>query len=181
MKRIDTPLAGLFITLVLGLSACGGQNGDDTIDENPDVDVENDAGDTETDAGDSDPGDTDTGDTDGDTPDVRYSVSVTVEGAGSGTLTSDPAGLDCSESCDADLPAGEVTLSVELDEGSEFVEWAGDCSGSENPLTLSLSSPIACRAVLGLTPPRSSWTRSYGEGGTHEFRDLALVGDGSII
>ena len=64
-------------------------------------------------------------------PPVQHLLSVTVDGAGAGTVTSVPAGIacpgDCSESWD-------LTQSVELtptpDPGSYFIGWSGACTGS---------------------------------------------------
>jgi hypothetical protein len=53
-------------------------------------------------------------------------------GAGSGAVTSQVAGIECSDACQAELPAGaELTLSAEPDPGSAFAGWSGGgCSGS---------------------------------------------------
>ncbi len=64
-------------------------------------------------------------------PPIQHLLTVTVDGAGAGTVTSVPAGIacpgDCSESWD-------LTQSVELtptpDPGSYFIGWSGDCTGS---------------------------------------------------
>lgn len=56
-------------------------------------------------------------------------VTVTVEG--SGTVTSEPAGISCGATCTA-LFAGPVTLVAAAQAGSELVAWLGGaCSGSD--------------------------------------------------
>lgn len=70
-----------------------------------------------------------------------FLLSVVPTGAGSGTITSIPAGvygpdqIDCGDICNAAFPAGAtITVTATPDSGSQFGGWAGDCSGS-NPLT----------------------------------------------
>lgn len=68
-----------------------------------------------------------------------HSLAVTKTGAGAGTVTSEPAGIDCPPACAAEYNAGsEVVLSAEPAPGSAFAGWSGGCSGT---------SP--CHAVLG--------------------------------
>lgn len=70
-------------------------------------------------------------------PSVQRSLTVLGAGTGSGTVTSNPAGLDCtstagvtSGSCSADFDDGTaVTLTANPAAGSAFVAWSGDCTG----------------------------------------------------
>jgi hypothetical protein len=57
---------------------------------------------------------------------------VLKDGAGSGTITSDPAGIDCGGTCIAGFSAGTVvTLTAAADTGSSFTGWSGaGCSGT---------------------------------------------------
>jgi PKD domain/Divergent InlB B-repeat domain len=58
-------------------------------------------------------------------------LTVSKEGAGSGEVSSSPAGISCGASCRASLDAGtEVTLTATPDASSTFTGWAGDCSGT---------------------------------------------------
>ena len=51
-------------------------------------------------------------------------------GAGSGTVTSSPAGINCGSECIAKFEEGEeVTLTPSPESGSEFRGWSGACSG----------------------------------------------------
>ena len=46
-------------------------------------------------------------------------------------ITSSPAGIDCGSDCSAYYPLGTVvTLTVIVDQGFSFLEWAGDCTGA---------------------------------------------------
>lgn len=61
---------------------------------------------------------------------TRYSLSLTLAGTGSGSVTSSPAGIDCGSTCSAGFPDGtEVTLSASPATGSAFDGWGGACSG----------------------------------------------------
>ena len=63
---------------------------------------------------------------------VRPALTVTKDGTGTGTVSSDPPGIDCGTICSALFPEGSlVTLSATPDAGSVFTGWTGDCSGTD--------------------------------------------------
>jgi len=60
-----------------------------------------------------------------------YSLTVWKQGAGSGEVSSSPAGISCGYSCEASFTAGTaVTLTATPDASSIFTGWSGDCSGT---------------------------------------------------
>ena len=60
-----------------------------------------------------------------------YSVSVTKAGAGSGTVTSSPSGIDCGSACSASFNSGiSVTLNAVPAAGSTFAGWSNGCIGT---------------------------------------------------
>jgi len=62
---------------------------------------------------------------------ILFGVSVSKTGAGGGTITSSPAGIDCGATCTADFPAGSiVTLTPAADGTSIFAGWSGACTGT---------------------------------------------------
>ena len=62
----------------------------------------------------------------------RFTLSVLKDGGGDGTVTSDPAGIDCGLQCSADFFSGtQVALTATPASGSTFAGWSGGgCSGT---------------------------------------------------
>ena len=57
-------------------------------------------------------------------------LTVATAGAGSGTVTSSPAGINCGGNCTQNYSTGTaVDLTPDPDPGSSFDHWNGDCSG----------------------------------------------------
>lgn len=73
-------------------------------------------------------------------------LAVTKVGDGAGTVTSEPAGIDCGASCAARFVEGaEVALKAEPAAGSRFVGWSGACSGAGS-CSLEIGEAQAVRA-----------------------------------
>lgn len=78
---------------------------------------------------------------------IKYTLLVTRSGAGTGTITSVPAGIQCGADCSEDFDENTmVTLSATPASGSAFTGWSGGgCSGN-GPCTLTMSSAITVNA-----------------------------------
>jgi virginiamycin B lyase len=76
-----------------------------------------------------------------------YTLSVAPSGSGSGTVTSNPSGINCGMTCNASFYSGEqVTLTAVAATGSTFAGWSGGgCSGIL-PCTLAISANTAVSA-----------------------------------
>jgi endoglucanase len=84
---------------------------------------------------------------------TTFPLSVTKMGAGSGTVTSSPGGINCGSTCTSNFASGtSVTLSAAASSGSSFGGWSGSCSGTGN-------------CVLSMTAPRNV-TATFNTGGT---------------
>src|SRR5580700_12217896 len=65
------------------------------------------------------------------------SVQLTVQASGGGTITSNPAGINCGQTCTASFNSGtQVTLTATAPANSNFTSWGGACSGSKPTCTL---------------------------------------------
>jgi uncharacterized repeat protein (TIGR02543 family) len=71
---------------------------------------------------------------------VTYSLTVTKQGRGKGTVTSSPGGINCGRECEASFVGGtSVTLTATPWRGSTFVGWTGACTGAVTTCTVTLS------------------------------------------
>jgi List-Bact-rpt repeat protein len=77
-----------------------------------------------------------------DPPDTQARrAKLTVRLIGTGTVTSRPAGIRCTDDCDAEFVRGRrVSLTASAGSGSRFVGWGGDCRGTR-PCRLILDDP----------------------------------------
>ncbi len=81
-------------------------------------------------------------------------LTLSLGGAGSGTVTSDPSGLDCGSDCEASFQRdASVTLNALPDSGSLFSGWAGDCAGADPQISLIMDEPKACEALFAPVLP----------------------------
>lgn len=64
-------------------------------------------------------------------PSTTFALTLSKAGGGSGTVSSNPAGLNCGSTCSASFSSGaSVILSATPDAGSTFAGWSGACSGT---------------------------------------------------
>ncbi|GEM_PF-1011131 len=83
-----------------------------------------------------------------------YQLTVALAGAGTGRVTSVPAGIDCGTVCAGAFASGaSVTLAATPDPGMEFAGWGGACSGT-GPCVVTMSEPQSVTATfVDDTPP----------------------------
>lgn len=78
-----------------------------------------------------------------------YPLTVQQTGPGIGTVTSDPAGIDCGTTCDG-VPAYGTTVTLRAEAGptSEFAGWSGDCQGTAPTCEVTMTGPRTVAAVF---------------------------------
>lgn len=92
-------------------------------------------------------------------------VTVNKAGAGTGTVTSNPAGIDCRVTCNGQFPLGStVNLTAAPDPGSVFAGWSGDCAGT-GPCTLTQTATVTATFNIAPAPPAPSQAPGDGGGG----------------
>jgi len=81
---------------------------------------------------------------------TSHQLSVSRSGNGSGTVTSNPAGINCGTTCSAMFDAGaEVVLSAQTAQGSTFTGWSGACSGEyECRVTMNAVQSVTANFAL---------------------------------
>ncbi|MGM0438928.1 MAG: InlB B-repeat-containing protein [Patescibacteria group bacterium] len=90
----------------------------------------------------------------------KYDLNITKDGNGEGVILSNPAGINCGSQCRFEFTEGEkVILTAEEDSGSNFEEWTGACSGSDDcVLNLNKSEEVIAR--FDIRPKTSSRSSS---------------------
>jgi len=92
-------------------------------------------------------------------------ITVNKAGAGTGTVTSNPAGIDCRATCNGQYPLGStVNLTATPDSGSVFAGWSGDCAGT-GPCTLTQNATVTATFNIAPGPPAPSQVPSNSGGG----------------
>ncbi|HEV7608027.1 MAG TPA: GDSL-type esterase/lipase family protein [Steroidobacteraceae bacterium] len=80
-------------------------------------------------------------------------LAVTRAGTGTGTVTSNPAGINCGSTCNASFTNGtSVTLIAAAAGGSAFAGWSGACSGTGG-CTVSMTQARSVTAAFNLITP----------------------------
>lgn len=92
----------------------------------------------------------------------QRNLTITKAGAGGGTVTSSPTGIDCGSACTATYNQGRsVTLTATPSAGSSFTGWssssitaaATSCANSSPTCTVSVDSDTNVVATFDPTPP----------------------------
>jgi uncharacterized repeat protein (TIGR02543 family) len=91
-------------------------------------------------------------------------------GAGSGTVTSNPAGIVCGTACTQGYSVGiAVMLLAQPDPGSVFAGWSGDCTGMAASTSVTITPPTSgtgktCVATFNAAPPVTLTAAKAGTG-----------------
>jgi hypothetical protein len=87
----------------------------------------------------------------------KRTLSVAKAGSGQGTVASKPVGIDCGQTCSAELEAKtKITLTATAAAGSTFTGWSGEgCSGT-GPCKLAMNEARNVTASFAKLPPGPS-------------------------
>jgi hypothetical protein len=103
---------------------------------------------------------------------TSQTLTVAKSGAGSGTVTSSPAGINCGGDCSESYASGTgVTLTAAAAAGSTFAGWSGACSGTGScavtmsaarsvTATFNAATPVATIYGDALAADWASWSWS---------------------
>ncbi|HLY37726.1 MAG TPA: CARDB domain-containing protein [Candidatus Binatia bacterium] len=128
--------------------------------------------------------------------DMLVALTVELAGTGTGSVTSDPAGIDCGDACVQSYPLGTaVTLTATPAPGSRFVGWSDDCADghvtldtattctanfASNLVTLHVTKVGAGSGTVTSTPSGidcgATCSASYGQGTTVTLTAAAAPG-----
>lgn len=87
-------------------------------------------------------------------------LNVALAGAGSGSVTSTPAGITCGSACSTALASGaHVLLDASAAAGSAFSGWTGDCQGAAS-CRVTMSAARSVTAHFGQAAPSMAVARS---------------------
>lgn len=80
-------------------------------------------------------------------PVALFNLSITKNGDGSGTITSNPTGINCGATCNTVFADGtNVILTATASTGSIFNGWSGACSGTATTYTVTMDVNKNCTA-----------------------------------
>ncbi len=97
---------------------------------------------------------------------LPMTLSVTKSGTGSGTVTSNPAGISCGATCSQSVtPGTAMTLTATPAAGSSFAGWSGACSGT-GTCAVTVNAATAVTATFNLVPVTLSVTKGGTGSGT---------------
>ena len=116
----------------------------------------------------------------GTTPTATLTVSRT--GTGSGTITSDPAGINCGTDCLENYPLNTVvTLSAAANPGSTFTGWSGEGCTSTGSCVVTMDAAKAVSANFTLVEYTLAVTSAHGtvtknpDQATYHYGDLVQL------
>jgi hypothetical protein len=100
-------------------------------------------------------------------PPAPVTYALTTSKSGTGTITSNPAGINCGSTCSYNFPDGEyVTLTATAGSGYTFSNWSGACSGT-GTCSVTMSQARSVTATFAVIPQQpSSYSLAVSKTGT---------------
>ena len=102
-----------------------------------------------------------------------FNLTVTLDGAGSGRVSSAPAGIYCQTDCSEDFAKNtRILLEARPYSGSVFTGWSGDCSGTGACSIKLKSDTVVSAGFMRIeTPPLSLVTPYVNEADMRDIND----------
>jgi hypothetical protein len=102
-------------------------------------------------------------------PTTTYPLNISAI-SGSGTVTSNPTGINCGADCTENYTSGtSVTLTAAPASGWSFSSWGGDCSGTSTTCTITINSAKNVTVTFTQNPPT-----------TYPLNISAISGSGTV-
>jgi hypothetical protein len=103
-----------------------------------------------------------------------HRLEVSKSGGGEGTVTSEPAGIDCGLACAAEYNVGEgVILTAVPKPGSVFVGWSGCNSATGQRCTVTMGASKVVEAEFEMAPGPLGAQAPAGQVAAFAARSLA--------
>lgn len=110
---------------------------------------------------------------------ITHTLTVILDGDGSGEVVSSPPGIDCGTDCSEAYPEGEqVTLTATPDAGSSFAGWSGGGCGTANPCTVSMTQLQTVTASFATISTKVLINEIFG--GTPDYIELYNAGPQAV-
>jgi uncharacterized protein (DUF2141 family) len=107
-----------------------------------------------------------------------YTLTVVKQGNGDGTVTSNPAGINCGSTCSYQFVSGtNVTLTAAPNSVSSFNSWSGDFSSNSSTFTITMNSNKTVYATFTIN--EAGYFAGGYSGSTQNFIDKLLFNNGS--
>jgi Ca2+-binding RTX toxin-like protein len=91
-------------------------------------------------------------------------LTVNKGGTGGGTVTSNPAGINCGIDCSETYTSGMVTLTATPDGISEFAGWSGACTNASGTCTVTMDQARSVTATFNALPTNTLTVTKNGTG-----------------
>ena len=109
-----------------------------------------------------------------------YTLSVSKGGAGTGTVTSSPGGINCGGDCSESYAAGTtVTLTATPSAGHSFGGWSGACTGSISSCAVSMDTSKSVTATFSQVQTATLSIANVGSGGGTVVRSGGTINCGN--
>jgi hypothetical protein len=116
---------------------------------------------------------------------TRFALTLTKAGSGSGTVSSNPAGVSCGSDCSEDYTAGTVvSLTATPAADSVFAGWSGACSGTGACMvTVNADSAVTASFTkrLNLIAPNGGESWVVGSSRTIQWTSASVAGKIKIL